>query len=100
MPVVPSMLRIPAGAMVWALHFTVIYGFTALACGRGLPATAVPWVVVIATILAAAVSVRIVLTGLRESARFDCWLSAALAGLALIAIILEAMAALMVPVCA
>lgn len=94
------MLTIPAGVIVWALHFMVIYGFTALACARGLPLSAVPWVVALATLAAAAVCIRIVLAGLRASERFESWMSAALAGLALLAIVLEALPALMVPICA
>ena len=37
-------LRMALGVMVWAAHFAVVYGFTALACARGF-ASAAPWVV-------------------------------------------------------
>jgi hypothetical protein len=30
-----TILRIAAGALVWAVHFAVIYGAAALSCARG-----------------------------------------------------------------
>src|SRR5690606_4495033 len=33
-----------SGVVVWALHFTAAYGYTGLACARGMAAS-VPWVV-------------------------------------------------------
>ena len=44
-----TMLRMSSGAIVWAAHFAVIYGVTALACARG-NARIVPWVIGLATL--------------------------------------------------
>ena len=51
-------LRISLGVVLWALHFTVIYGFTALACARGFGAS-VPWFVGGATVVAAAAATAV-----------------------------------------
>ena len=90
-------LRISMGILVWALHFTLIYGFTALACARGFGAAA-PWVVGVATVLAAAAAIAIIVTHL--SSEFTRWMTAAVGGFALIAIVWEGLPALMVPACA
>ncbi len=90
-------LRISLGVVLWALHFTVIYGFTALACARGF-GDAAPWAVVFATALAAAAAIAIIVTHL--SSEFTRWMTAAVAGLALVAILWEGLPAFMVPVCA
>jgi hypothetical protein len=90
-------LFMASGIGVWALHFTVIYGFTGLACARGFGASA-PWVVGTATLLAAAAVIAIIVTHL--SAEFTRWMTAALAGAALVAVVWEGIAAFMVPACA
>ena len=90
-------LRIPLGIVVWALHFTLVYGFTALACARGFGAAA-PWVVGAATLIAAAAALAIIVTHL--ASEFIRWMTAALAGFALVAIVWEGLSALMVPACA
>ena len=85
------------GVMVWALHFAVIYGFTGLACARGFGA-AVPWTVGAATAVAAAAAIAIIVKHL--SCEFTRWMTAAVACVALLAILWEALAALLVPPCA
>lgn len=90
-------LWIASGVLVWALHFGVVYGFTALACARGM-APAVPWVAGGATIVAGLVAAGIVLTHL--SSDFIRWMTAAIAGFALLAILWEGLAALLVKPCA
>jgi hypothetical protein len=89
-------LRISAGVIVWALHFALVYGFTGLACARGLGA-AVPWVVAAVTALAAALAVLLVLKNLH--AEFIQWMTAAVAAAALVAILWEGLAGLLVPTC-
>jgi hypothetical protein len=89
-------LRISLGVILWALHFTVIYGFTALACARGFGASA-SWVVGVATVVAAAAALALIVTHL--STEFTHWMTAAVAALALVAIIWEGLPALMVPAC-
>jgi hypothetical protein len=86
-------VRMSSGAIVWAAHFMAIYGITALACARGFPA-AVPWAIGIATALALAAVIVIIVFNARD------WLTAAVAGLALIAIVWEAIPVLVVPACA
>jgi hypothetical protein len=88
-----ALLRMSSGVIVWALHFTAIYGFTALACARGFGASA-PWVVGALTLLAAAAAIGIIVTHL--SSEFSRWISAAVAGAALIAIVWEGLTAFMV----
>lgn len=89
-------LRISLGVVLWALHFTVIYGFTALACARGFGASA-PWFVGGATVVAAAAAIAIIVT--HRSGEFTRWMTAAVAALALVAIVWEGFPALMVPAC-
>jgi hypothetical protein len=91
-----SALRMSSGAMVWALHFAVIYGFTGLACARGFGA-AVPWAVGAASVVAALAAIAIIVTHL--SPEFTRWMTAAIAGCALLAILWEALAALLAPPC-
>ena len=87
-------LRISLGVILWALHFTVIYGFTALACARGFGAAA-PWAVGLATAIAALLAIAIILRNL--SPEFTRWISAGVAGAALIAILWEGFSAFLVP---
>jgi hypothetical protein len=89
-----TMLRMSSGAIVWALHFTVIYGFTALACARGFGASAA-WVVGVATLLAAAAAGLLILWNWKGE--FTRWMTAAVAGAALVAILWEGMTAFVVP---
>ena len=92
-------LRIASGAIVWTLHFTVLYGFTALACVRGL-AGAVPWVAGGATLLALGALVLITLRHFGRRGEFNAWLTLALAGLALVAVVYETVPVFIVPICA
>jgi hypothetical protein len=89
-------LRISLGVILWALHFTVIYGFTALACARGFGAST-SWVVGAATVIAVAAAIALIVTHL--SSEFTRWMTAAVAALALVAIVWEGLPALMVPPC-
>ncbi len=92
-------LWISAGVIVWALHFAAIYGFTALACARGLMGP-VPSLIGIAGGVAAAIAAAIVVRGWRRRKSFEHWLSASVAGFALVAIVFETIPALAVPACA
>lgn len=85
--------------VVWALHFAVIYGTTGLACARGAPGM-VPWVIGIATLLAAAACSAIFVMHARRRGAFRHWLSAGIAAMALLAIVWEALPVLLVPACA
>jgi hypothetical protein len=64
------MTRICAGIIIWGVHFAVIYGYTGLACARR-----------------------------PTHARFVEWVSGWVAAFALLAMVLEAIAVLWVPVC-
>ena len=92
-------LRISSGMIVWALHFTVLYGITALACARDFP-RAVPWTVAIGTLVAALAATAVLVRGYRLRADFTGWLSAGVAAAALVAIVFEGYAGLVVPPCA
>jgi hypothetical protein len=100
-------LRISGGIIVWAVHFTIIYGYMGIACARRFDASAstwlglAPWVIATATVAALAVTALFIRPALHEPGRvaFAPWLSAGIAALALAAIVLEALAAAWVPIC-
>jgi hypothetical protein len=84
--------------VVWALHFAAIYGTTALACARGAPelvAPAIAWL----TAAAAAALAMVLARAWRRRRVFDQWLAAALAAIALVAVVWEAVPALVVQPC-
>jgi hypothetical protein len=91
-------LGMSAGIIVWGVHFAAIYGVTAVACARGLPqlvAPAVGW----STAAAVAALAVILVRGWRRRHVFEQWLGAALAALALVAVVWEAIPVLVVPPC-
>jgi hypothetical protein len=90
-------LRVAYGPLIWLVHFSVLYGFNAIACARGFPG-AVPWVVAAATLALALAAGFLVLKTTKDE--FVDWLSAALAALSLLAILWQALPALMVSPCA
>lgn len=92
-----TLVRLSSGVVVWALHFAVVYGFTALACARGF-GHAAPWFVGAATAVAALLATVVLLKNL--GAEFTRWMGAALAAAALLAILWEGLPALMVDACA
>jgi hypothetical protein len=87
--------------VLWAAHFTLAYGFTALACARSMSA-AVPWVVggaSLAALLAlAAIAVPAGVRAARAPQLADVT-ALGLGGLAAIAVVWEASALLWVPAC-
>jgi hypothetical protein len=100
-------LRASGGVILWALHFLMIYGFTALACERGfherewLGAGPITWVVLGATAFTATAMIWLIRQLLHASPRaFVDWLGAALTGLALIGVLYEAVPVLLVTPCA
>jgi hypothetical protein len=96
-------LRMFSGVLIWAAHFLVIYATTGIVCAkRSSNAELVPWVIGIATVIAFAAVLGVMRSNLRRSAndRFIHWMAIALAGLALIAIVWEAIPVLLVPICA
>ena len=99
-------LRISAGIIIWAVHFAIIYGYTGLACARRFDAfgeiwiAAVPWVVGISTALGVLLAVVFVAPAVRATRRaFVEWMSGWVAAFAVLAMILEGIAILWVPVC-
>ena len=95
-----AMLRATGGLILWAAHFTILYGVVGLACARGVPAV-VPWTAAIATLLAVAGAAWLTLSGLRRGPHdFLAWLTAAAAASALVAIVWQALPVLLVPWCA
>jgi hypothetical protein len=91
-------LWIPSGSVVWALHFAALYGFTALACARGF-AGAVPWVAGGATLAALGALTLIAWRHLGRRGEFNAWLTLAVAGLALVAVLYETVPLFIVPIC-
>lgn len=105
-----------AGLVVWAGHFTLVYAVTALACERGLLGRSlfglplVPALVGLATLLALALLVlllRPALAGLgtplteggEAEPRFTRWFAASTTLLATLAVVFEAVPALLLPGC-
>lgn len=91
-------LWMTAGIAVWALHFAVIYGVTAIACARAAPQV-VPWSIAVATVLALALAGAIVVIGYRKRSDFVDWTAAGVAALAILAILWEAAALAWLPAC-
>ena len=104
-----DLLLLFAGPIVWGLHFLAIYGFTGMACARpgtgpqGLGLAWEGWVVIAASVVAAAVLVgcfrarpRSNLVHNREFLRMT---GLALNALALLAIVWETLAVVMLPGC-
>jgi hypothetical protein len=91
-------LRLSAGVIIWALHFAAVYGFTALACARGWHGAVLPFILT-ASLLAASAVGEVIVAGLRRRTEFEGWMSAAVGGFALVAIVYEAIPVLIVPVC-
>jgi hypothetical protein len=92
-------LWLASGAIVWSVHFLVIYGFTGIACAHGRDWEA-PWVVGVATMVAALLALAIARRGWRRRGEFEHALSAGLAAFALLAILWEGLAVLLVAPCA
>ena len=98
---------VSGGGLVWAAHFTVVYGYTGIACARRFDAVGrtlvalVPWVIAIASVAAAAAALMIMVRMLRVEAGpdFTRRVGAGVAALALVAIVLEAIPVVWVPVC-
>ena len=99
--------------LVWAAHFLAIYAFTALACARQgttgwFGVDAVPWFVGAAMLVASGVLLVMIGLAVRDGRRaasspepsgFVHWLTAAVAGLVLLAVVWETLPVLLVPVC-
>jgi hypothetical protein len=89
-------LRMSAGIFVWGAHFAILYGFTGLACARRLDEAGavwvglIPWVIGLATVIAAAAAAVLVAPVLRarSKAPFVEWVSGWVAAFALVAILL------------
>lgn len=94
----PTVLRISAGAIVWAAHFAALYGATALSCARG-DARAVPWIVALSTLLGVALVCAIILRSYPRRDDFAHWLTAAVAAIAGIAMAWEALAGFVARTC-
>lgn len=112
-----KMLFMIGGLLVWAAHFTIIYGFTAVACAKGLAATDVlglgiiPFVIGAATLLAWATTGMVLMSAMSgpvppRSTRFDeatehflRYTAAFIAMLSLVAIAWNALPVLVVTPC-
>jgi hypothetical protein len=106
--------RLWVGPLVWGVHFLAIYGFAALACARtGAsnlfgPGSVVGFICATTLLAAGVLGITIWLAvrdgSLSESlpalSRFIHWLTAAIAGLVLLALGWETLAVLFVPLCA
>jgi hypothetical protein len=93
-----EMLRMSWGAIAWAAHFGLLYGVTSIACARGLGGV-VPWIAGGLTTAALGAVAAVVAIAFPDRARFESWMTAAIAGVAAIAIAFEGLAVVMVPTC-
>jgi hypothetical protein len=94
-------LSVFLGALIWAVHFAVIYATTSLLCARGASRGVVVGAVGVATLMALAATIAVFVRSGRAAARegFLPWMAAGIAGLAALAIVWEALPALLVPAC-
>ena len=92
----PLWMAVPV--LVWAAHFTLIYGVTSLACARSA-APLVPWAVTAASLAAAAALAATVRPAMRCRQTFAGWMTIALALASLVAIGYETSAVYLVPSC-
>jgi hypothetical protein len=104
-----AFLLIFAGPLVWAVHFFVIYGFTGVACARGLAradwlgVNVLSWVIGGSTVIAVlAILLIIRRTGSKGAMPDDFarWLTATLGVVSIIAMVWESMSVFLVPACA
>ena len=105
-------LTMLAGALIWGVHFSVVYGFNAVACSRGLAATrvygigVVPLVIgvttavcAVAALVTAAAAFRSAARSRSEGWRFVRYTTGMIAGFALLAMAWEALPAFYLPPC-
>ena len=96
-----------SGVIIWAVHFGLIYGYTALACARGFADTkwlglsVVTAVIVAATVLAIGATLAFVVPAMRAGlGSFENWMTAGIGAFALLAIVWEGFVPVfIVPVC-
>ena len=83
--------RVLAAVSVWALHFGIVYGATAVACQRGFE-QGLPWVIGGATAAAALAALALIVSGVRGSRPHGAagWIAVAASVLALGAILWQA----------
>ena len=105
-PFFPTALRMCAGAIVWAIHFAVIYGYGGIACALGfgdvrLPGATVAAVTIAATAIALAATLVVAILAMRAKTRaFEDWMTAGIAALAALAIAWEGLLPVfMLPAC-
>lgn len=103
-----------AGLLIWSLHFGAIYVFQALACARGFAGREIAGIGIVTvfiaavTLLALLSSAAVLVAGWRTAAgtaelsdhdEFLRRLAMLIAGLAIVAIVWEALPILMMPAC-
>ena len=93
-----TVLMIAAGAVLWAVHFAVIYGGSALACARNLAAL-IPGIVVIATVAGVALAIVVIVRSFSQRERFEHWLAIGVAAFAITGMLFAAIPVLLVPAC-
>jgi len=93
-----TVLRMFAGVLIWSAHFLLIYAFTALACTRGFE-RAIPYTIIGATAVGVLV---LALIGRRvvPARTFADWMTIAVAAIAVLAMLWEALPLFWAPACA
>jgi hypothetical protein len=93
-----TVLRMFAGVLIWSAHFLLIYAFTALACTRGFE-SAIPYTVIGATVVGLLV-LALIASRAVPARTFADWMTIAVAAIAVVAMLWEALPLFWVPVCA
>ena len=95
---VTTTVRMFSGVLVWAAHFLLIYGFTALACARDF-AAAVPWGIAIATVAALMILLVVMRGAIRTAPEFVEWMTISVGAIAIVAMVFESLPMIWVPIC-
>ena len=95
---VSAPVRIAAVLIVWALHFMLLYGGTALACARGR-GDLVPAIIGTATIGGLVPAAALLAISYPHREHFLHWLATTTAAFVLLSIAWEALASLLAPAC-
>ncbi len=93
-----NLVRMFSAAIVWGMHFMVLYAFTAFACARDVK-QALPYVLGSATLAALGVLAVIIARAYPQRAQFVAGMTIAMGALAVVAIVFSSLAFTMVPAC-
>ena len=102
--IIKTALGLTAGFLIWAAHFTLVYGLTALTCARGvIGIDTLRTAIIAATVLVLMVALSVLPRALRpspeETRTFLGDAAVLVVGLAALSILWNAVPALVLPIC-